>query len=143
ATRRVAGQLVDMGCDRGDVVAIVLPTGPEFGATMFGTQDAGCVPCSLAPPGFLQDEAFYVEHVAEILRQASPAAILTDPALVPVMTKAGEAASLATRPTSLDPGSRRIEPHEERRTDIALLQFTSGSSGSPRGVRISWTNLTS
>jgi acyl-CoA synthetase (AMP-forming)/AMP-acid ligase II len=143
ATRRVAGQLVDLGCPHGGIVAIVLLTGPEFGAAMFGAQAAGCTPCSLAPPGFLQDEHDYVEHVAQILRQSSPHAIVTDPALVPVITRACEAAGLAIRPTTLDPSSRPIEPHEERRTDLALLQFTSGSSGTPRGVCISWTNLSS
>jgi fatty-acyl-CoA synthase len=143
ATRRVAGQLVEMGCPRGGIVAIVLPTGPEFGAAMFGAQAAGCTPCSLAPPGFLQDEDDYVEHVAQVLRQASPHAIVSDAAFVPVITRACEAAGIAIRPTTLDPRSRPIEPHEERRTELALLQFTSGSSGTPRGVCISWTNLSS
>ncbi|HYY52866.1 MAG TPA: AMP-binding protein, partial [Myxococcales bacterium] len=48
--RRAAGALRELGIERGDRVAIVLPTGPDFMDAFFGAVLAGAVPVPLYPP---------------------------------------------------------------------------------------------
>ena len=48
--QRAAGALRELGIARGDRVAIVLPTGPEFMDAFFGSVLAGAVPVPLYPP---------------------------------------------------------------------------------------------
>jgi fatty-acyl-CoA synthase len=54
---------------------------------------------------------------------------------------AAQATGLDCPCLSLPLASERCEPLARPPAALALLQFTAGSSGSPRGVRISWSNL--
>ena len=48
--QRAAGGLRELGVERGDRIAIVLPTGPEFMDAFFGAVLAGAIPVPLYPP---------------------------------------------------------------------------------------------
>ena len=129
--------------ERDAPVAIILPNGPDFVSVFFGTLAAGNICCPLAPPNLLQDRDGYVAHLCGLVRAADPALIATAPTYLDLVEQAVENAGMAdrcpvrvldTEPTSTE---FAIEPPAE----LALLQFTSGSSGRPRGARISWSNL--
>jgi fatty-acyl-CoA synthase len=137
AAADVAAAVGEAGGDR--IVPIVLSTGPEFIAAFFGTLRAGCAPCPLAPPGILQDEAAYVDHVAAVLAVAQPAAIVTEPDLSALIADAAARAGVdraLVRPRRGGPGMSGARHHP-----LGLVQFTSGSSGRPRGVRVMRDNL--
>lgn len=124
-------------------IAIVLPTGPEFPTAFYGTLVAGATPCPLAPPPRLGRPDAYVEHLAGLLRTAEPGLIVTDAPSHPAVADAAERAGIAARPLVL-PGLEPVTGWQRRPpAELALLQFTSGSSGQPRGARVSWENLTS
>ena len=81
AARRVAAGLKAAGVGQDDVVSIVLPSGPHFVATLFGTMVAGGTPSPIAPPLAFQDRAAYGEHVAGLLRTSRPRVLVTNDAL--------------------------------------------------------------
>ncbi|MGI5203724.1 AMP-binding protein [Spirillospora sp. CA-108201] len=138
AARRTAGALVEEGVRPGDVVCLILPTDFTCVETYFAVWAAGAAVCLITPPLF-QDGDDYVAHVAAILRQASPALVVASDGLADYARRAMAGAGLDGEPWR----PRQADEEAEVRPagELALLQFTSGSSGSPRGVMVTWENL--
>jgi acyl-CoA synthetase (AMP-forming)/AMP-acid ligase II len=136
--RAAAAGLVAEGVGEDQRVALVLPAGPTFAASFFGALLAGAVPAPVAPPTAFTDRAAYRRHLEGVLRAAAPALVLAAPEHLAVAREAaadGVAARLATFEELLERG--RGGPAPGGRTgSLGLLQFTSGSSGPPRGVRV-------
>jgi fatty-acyl-CoA synthase len=122
-------------------VSIAIPSGPQFVAAFLGALVAGHTPSPLALPLFMRDPDLYVRHVGAILECADPALVLAEPDLIEPLTRAADVAKLERGPVGLELTGEAIEPRRRARAPIPLLQFTSGSSGQPRGVRVSWDNL--
>lgn len=139
--RRVAAGLSQIGMRPGDVVAMVFYGGPEFVDTFIGILAFGGVPCALPPPLMFRDGELYRRHVAQLLEVVDPALVLCETALAEVVRVAvpeqrrliPACALLDAEPADVNVGRR--ENH------TALLQFTSGSSGTPRVVRLGWGQL--
>lgn len=138
AARRVAGALIEDGVRPGDVVCAILPTDFTCIETYFGVWAAGATVCLVTPPLF-QDGDDYVAHVAAILRQARPKLTVASAGLAGYASRAMEAAGLPGEPWLPREGEEAAVVTETG--DLAILQFTSGSSGDPRGVRVTWENL--
>lgn len=142
---RVACGLVEAGVRQDDIVSIVERSGPEFVATLFGTMLAGATPSPIAPPAAFQDPVVYAEYVEGLLRLARPAVVVSAPdvksIIDPLAARAGlgAAVSVETLVTGIDEG---VPAPGRRRPHLALLQFTSGSSGRARGVRVPFSALT-
>ncbi|MFB4311538.1 AMP-binding protein [Actinomadura sp. GTD37] len=138
AARRTAGALIEEGVRPGDVVCLVLPTDFTCIETYFGVWAAGATVCLITPPLF-QDGDDYVAHVAAILRQASPALVIASKDLTEYAGRAMDDAGLSGEPWQ--PRQAGEEAAVQPAGELALLQFTSGSSGAPRGVMVTWANL--
>ncbi|MEU0096331.1 AMP-binding protein [Kribbella sp. NPDC006257] len=148
-----AGRLRSQGISDGEVVSLTLARVDEFVTAFFGVLAAGGVPSPLAPPLALGALDNYIDHAAHILGLADPALVLADAGLVDHLTAATTRAGLTCPVVELNRSapSRSVatldNPNDEPaqvRADpaaIALLQFTSGSSGRPRGVRLTVANL--
>lgn len=135
-SRRMACGLERAGVAPGDVVAFVERTGPRFVATLFGAMLAAAAPAPLAPPQSFHDPAQYAAYVRGLLAAARPSLLLTGAGLhdrlVPIATAAG------VRTLALDAVKHEASDRSTRRDPaaLALVQFTSGSSGRSRAVRI-------
>ena len=144
----VANGLLARGLGRRDTVAIMLRTEPAFFPAFFGTLLAGCIPAPMYPP-FRADriEDYAVRQVA-ILRNANARVMITfaevdrvaallvgqTPNLSAVVTTDALATEGATAPSKI-----RGRARDDR--DPALIQYTSGSTGQPKGVLLSHANL--
>ncbi len=144
---RVAADFAQRGIGRGDSVALMLPTSRDFFLAFAGTLLAGATPVPIYPPFRASRIAEYAERQSAILsnagarllvtfREAASVAKLLKP-LVPslegVVTAEALAQSRAAAPLGLQLHSRA--------DDLALLQYTSGSTGNPKGVMLTHANL--
>jgi acyl-CoA synthetase (AMP-forming)/AMP-acid ligase II len=137
--RRTAGGLARAGVRQGGVVALLLPAGPEFVGGFFGALLAGAVPTPIAPPRRFEEPGDYRRQVLGILREAAPEVLVT------VAELAGETGRLAgaagvDRALTFEQVTRSapaaVRPQARGRGELGLLQFTSGTTGRPRGVRV-------
>lgn len=143
--RRVAGALADLGVAEGDRVAIVLPTSVDFCDAFFGAILAGAVPVPLYPPVRLGRLDEYHRATARMVEGVGAEIVLTD-ARVGLML--GEVAARAKpklgvmRVSELRERGSELE-RSRRADDLALIQFSSGSTVDPKPVALTHGNLLS
>ncbi len=147
AATSVARALEHRGIGRGDTVAIMLPTCAEFFSTFFGVMQAGAIPVPIYPPFRADRIEEYAARQAAILRnaearllvtfrQAEPIARLLKPR-VPSLEGVAVASRLAESGAQLG----ETPAPKVHGDDIAFLQYTSGSTGDPKGVVLTHSSL--
>lgn len=140
----VANGLQASGFAPGDRALIMLPTSREYFLSFFGILLAGGIPVPIYPPvrrGQLED---HLKRQSAVVRNCRPSALVTVP----------EARNLARFLKSRVETLRWIGTVEELQaldgryanawpgsTDTGFIQYTSGSTGNPKGVVLSHANL--
>ncbi|MFL5418345.1 MAG: fatty acyl-AMP ligase [Myxococcales bacterium] len=145
--RRRAAHLRALGLRKGDRVALVIPDGPDFIPLFLGALWAGIVPVPLYPPTSLGKLDAFMEALVGILNVAEPRILATDARIakvlwgaigrVPSIEKVVEVKDLAA--PAPEGSSDAREPTSD--SDLAFLQFTSGSTAAPKGVMVTHGNL--
>jgi fatty-acyl-CoA synthase len=143
ASRRVAAALRHAGLRRGDLVALVLPGAEAFLTTLFGVSSAGLVPALVYPPLTTVDLPSYLDATARVLRASGARGVVTDQSLVGAFDSLRPACPelevVVTR-DALDAEPAGDHPPIAL-DDIAFVQFTSGSTSTPKGVALSHRNV--
>ena len=128
SAHQLAALLTNGGLETGEVVAAMLPNGAATIAALFGTWRAGGVYTPLNP------RAADAELAAQ-LQTLRPVAVITTPDLAHRFSAFGLPVATYARLTwTLSPSSARPDDPRRYDTDVALLQFTSGTTGPPKPV---------
>ncbi|SFH83953.1 AMP-binding protein [Albimonas pacifica] len=139
---RVAGVAAELrACGaiaRGDRVLVAFPAGLAFIAAFLGCLAAGAVPTPVPPPRRRER----LSRWAHIARDSGAAALLCAPELRDRLGEAVAEAGVAhiLLSEAADPARPAPEPgaawDQPGPGDLAFLQYTSGSTGAPKGVMI-------
>ncbi|QCC58564.1 AMP-binding protein [Natrinema thermotolerans] len=143
---RFAGGLADLGLEPGDVMLQYLPNCPPYLIGALGAFKAGVI-VSPVNPQYRKRELTYQ------LEDTEAAAVLTHKALEPHLEEALEAIDwdpivIAVDSDTDDDGVHAFDDvrGEERFVeraddDVALLPYTSGTTGKPKGVQLTHRNF--
>jgi acyl-CoA synthetase (AMP-forming)/AMP-acid ligase II len=134
---RYAAGLAAAGLRASDKVCLIYPTCAEFFYTFFGALRLGAVPVPLYP-------TLGVEATASVFRDSEAVAVVTigwfrqgvdaSVALAPNVR-------MVLEPNELDADGAPPADHVAKETDLCFLQYTSGSTGHPRGVMLTHANV--
>ena len=133
----MARRLAPLG--RGQRLALVAHTHPDFAVMFYACQYAGLVPVPLPAAVHLGGRDAYIRHLRQLVRDCQAVAAFAPPEFVGFLREASEGLSLTLVGTvrdfsalpALDTTPRPPEPSE-----LAYLQYTSGSTRFPRGTMI-------
>ncbi|REK84857.1 long-chain fatty acid--CoA ligase [Streptomyces inhibens] len=139
---RMAGLLHDRGVKPGDRVAIMLPNVPEFALAYFGVLRAGGIVVPMNPLLKSREVAYYLGNSGARLLFAWHA--FADEARTGAQQ--AEAEAVVVSPGAFDellvsapPVEDLTDRHED---DTAVILYTSGTTGQPKGAELTHANLT-
>ena len=140
--RHVAGGLAASGVGHGDTVAVLAGAPVEIAPTAQGIWMRGACLTMLHQPTPRTHLQRWAEETTGVTKMiGAKAVVISDPfmAAAPLLSELGMRVLTIERLLR----SRPIDPVETHDDDLALLQLTSGSTGSPKAVRISHRNFVS
>jgi long-chain acyl-CoA synthetase len=141
---RVAHALVRMGVGPGDRVVVLLPNCPEVLAAYTGILKAGAV---IVPIVFLLTAA----EVRHILADSAAKVVITAPELAsklegwsgPLILVGGKNTGARSWDDWIGRGPDAFATVDRADQDLAVILYTSGTTGQPKGVALSHRNLAS
>ena len=135
----LAQQLLGLGLAKGDRVALVAETDPNFVRFFFACQYAGLIPVALPASVKVGAHQAYVEQLQRLLEASDAVIGVASEGYLPFLTEASAGLDMRMVDTpdafySL-PATEQALP-EVSPDDISYIQYTSGSTRFPRGVVI-------
>jgi fatty-acyl-CoA synthase len=138
--RQVAGGLAAAGIGHGDAVAVLAGAPVEIAPTAQGIWMRGASLTMLHQPTPRTDLQRWAQETTAVIDMIeAKVVVVSDPFMPAAPLLSGLGKLVLTAEELLDhPG---IDPVETADDDVAFLQLTSGSTGSPKAVRITHANF--
>jgi acyl carrier protein len=138
-----AAGLATAGLQPGQTVAIMLPTSKEYLYCFYGTLLAGGIPVPLYPPARLTTIEDHLTRHVGILKSCGAALMVTIPEAKPIawLLRAQVESLRAVLVPADIPAKADFIPVRGTAGQIGFLQYTSGSTGQPKGVVLTHANL--
>ncbi|XP_069685509.1 uncharacterized protein [Periplaneta americana] len=156
-SRRFAASLYRIGLQAGDTIAIIMPNSPEWPIVFLGALEAGIIVTTINP-------IYTADEMSHQLRDSGAKAIVTISMIHSTITKAVKIVAGKTNPlVIIAPGFEQgsdlpagtidlmdmlqdgIDTSSVRfrgdTNDLAVLLYSSGTTGLPKGVMLSQRNL--
>lgn len=141
---RRAQALQKAGVTAGDRVGMIVPDPEAFVITFLAATRLGVVPVPIYPPAGLGGLDSYVERTGAVLRAAECRYLLTTRMLQlvvwPTVAAVPSLRELLVLETLAD-GPADCEMPVVRPEDLVFLQYTSGSTATPKGVMVTHSTL--
>ena len=141
---KVAAGLQQIGLVPAEAVAIMLPSGPDYFYSYFGILIAGGVPVPIYPPARPSQLEDHMRRHARILDNCLTKILITVPEAKRVaQLLRSQVLNLKHIITveELNSSGTVLAPPVLNANDIAFIQYTSGSTGNPKGVVLTHANL--
>ena len=139
AINRFAAYLLTLEINPKDRVIIVLPNCHEFFFAFYGVQRVGAIAVPVFPglgPAHILSMARLCQARAVVIPSTTPEAQL---AAFRAQAAGQDLATITVSESTAHPTAAEL-PHVNP-DDVAFIQYTSGSTGDPKGVQLSHRNL--
>lgn len=144
AARARAAAFYAEGLRKGDRLAMVLPGPEDFVLNFLGATLGGIVAVPMYPPVALGKVESYVKNVEHIVHSSGAKALLISKQVRPILGSVLDTGAvkklILTESLNLDAPRGDTEPNVSPE-DVCFLQYTSGSTASPKGVIVTHANL--
>ncbi len=131
-----AALFAERGLRHGDRIVLALPNSDAFVGAYYGCLIAGCIPAPIAPLRHLEETDPYLQNVVERSKFIDAKAIVVPDNQLRITNYELLKSVFILAESHLDP-SHTFTSINSTLDDIALVQFTSGTSGAPKAVLLS------
>lgn len=140
----MAGALRAEGIRPGDCVVLLMPTGFEFLRALFALQWIGAIPVPTYPPAAMEKVETGLDRISHIANDCDAVAIIAASSIASVI--GGVARKAKTLRSILIAENLDLRTPAPAQVQISLddpcfIQYTSGSTGLPKGVLLTQRNI--
>ena len=135
----LAHKLMGLGLTKGDRVALVAETNPEFIRFFYACQYSGLIPVALPASVKVGAHCAYVAQLKQLLEASDAEIGIASEGYLSFLQEASEGLSMrmVDAPEAFHALPCDVQPlHQAEPDDISYIQYTSGSTRFPRGVVI-------
>ncbi|MGE4062561.1 MAG: fatty acyl-AMP ligase [Rhodospirillaceae bacterium] len=137
-------RLVGLGIARGDRVALLAATEPDFLAMFFACQYAGAIPVPMPLPTAFGRREAYIEQIKGQLRSSGARMAVGPSEFLPLVQEAAAEFALMLIGTAQDVYDRAAPAAiltRAKTDDLSYIQYSSGSTRFPTGVMVTHASL--